>query len=238
MEWGEIWCLLAVFSPKPCSTNSASIMQGAQNGDQMMFGIFVGASAFVFVLGVSSWVRQKFLPTGELGTFFRLAVFLGIFALPGIFPLGFMKWKRTDISSYLWNLGDPSYHCQKLFILQQLKRSSLLLNLATAKMTMIKVPLATCSLGSKAPLNLHKFVFIAFGLSLIAFLTTSMFTFRRIQARYFFAVQLVWPSPLRIKHVELFSTCWSLSRVGTTTRSQGKRKFTVASWTFLPKSIS
>ena len=37
---------LAVFSPKPkpCSTKSASIMQGAQNhivGDQMMFGIFV-----------------------------------------------------------------------------------------------------------------------------------------------------------------------------------------------------
>ena len=36
--------VLAVFLPKPCSTNSASIMQGAQNhivGDQMMFGIFV-----------------------------------------------------------------------------------------------------------------------------------------------------------------------------------------------------
>ena len=73
--------VFAVFSPKPCSTNSASIMQGAQNhivGDQMMFGIFFTASAFVFVLGVSSWVRQNFLPTGELGTFFHLAVFLGI----------------------------------------------------------------------------------------------------------------------------------------------------------------
>ena len=54
--------VLAVFSPKPCSTNSATkaltIMQGAQNhivGDQMMFGIFViRAWAFVFVLGVSS----------------------------------------------------------------------------------------------------------------------------------------------------------------------------------------
>jgi hypothetical protein len=50
---------LAVFSPKPkpCSTKSASIMQGAQNhivGDQMMFGIFVRVSAFVFVLRVSS----------------------------------------------------------------------------------------------------------------------------------------------------------------------------------------
>ena len=73
--------VFAVFSPKPCSTNSASIMQGAQNhivGDQMMFGIFVRVSAFVFVLRVSSWVRQKFLPTGELGIFSRLAVFLGI----------------------------------------------------------------------------------------------------------------------------------------------------------------
>ena len=41
--------MLAVFSPKPCSTKSASIMQGAQNhivGDQKMFGIFVRASAF------------------------------------------------------------------------------------------------------------------------------------------------------------------------------------------------
>ena len=49
--------VFAVFSPKPCSTNSASIMQGAQNhivGDQMMFGIFVRVSAFVFVLRVSS----------------------------------------------------------------------------------------------------------------------------------------------------------------------------------------
>ena len=56
-------------------------MQGAQNhivGDQMMFGIFVRASAFFFVLRVSSWVRQEFLPTGELGIFSRLAVFLGI----------------------------------------------------------------------------------------------------------------------------------------------------------------
>jgi hypothetical protein len=74
--------VLAVFLPKPCSTNSASIMQGAQNhivGDQMMFGIFFTASAFVFVLGVSSWVRQKFLPTGELGTFFHLAVCIYIY---------------------------------------------------------------------------------------------------------------------------------------------------------------
>jgi hypothetical protein len=57
-------------------------MQGAQNhivGDQMMFGIFFTASAFVFVLGVSSWVRQKFLPTGELGTFFPPAVCIYIY---------------------------------------------------------------------------------------------------------------------------------------------------------------
>ena len=88
----------------------------------MMFSIFVRASRLFLSAAFPPKVGQNFLPTGELGTFFRLAVFLGIFALPGIFPLGFMKWKRTDISSYLWNLGDPSYKCQKLFILQQLKR--------------------------------------------------------------------------------------------------------------------
>ena len=138
-------------------------------------------------------------------------------------------------------LGRPQLQVPKtvhLAATEEVRGAHCCLNLATAKMTMIKVSLATCSICSKAPLNLHKFVFIAFGLSLIpAFLTTSMFilflaylkvimfryfpyqgflpvwhpiflppifgafprlpaslcsflAFRRIEARYFFAVSL------------------------------------------------
>jgi len=43
-----------------------------------MFSIFVRASRLFLSAAFHPKVGQNFLPTGELGTFFRLAVFLGI----------------------------------------------------------------------------------------------------------------------------------------------------------------
>jgi hypothetical protein len=77
MEWGEIRCLrsfrqsllnqIGIYHAGCPKTSSVYIV-----GDQMLFGILVRESAFPPGLG------RKKLPTGELDTFFRLAVLLGI----------------------------------------------------------------------------------------------------------------------------------------------------------------
>ena len=53
-----------------------------------MFSIFVRASRLFLSAAFPPKVGQNFLPTGELGTFFRLAVFLGIvwYCAIAIFP--------------------------------------------------------------------------------------------------------------------------------------------------------
>ena len=79
MEWGEIWCLRSF---RQNLLNQISIYHAGcpkpYSGTRWCSAFLLGHRRLFLSAAFPPKVGQNFLPTGELGTFFHLAVFLGI----------------------------------------------------------------------------------------------------------------------------------------------------------------